>query len=85
MSNYNWLYSPTLFSRTNGTTFQTSRVDNEVKNLIKINNVISYKFKHTLPNGIPIEPIIYRIRRDITWKDALNNRSKILPNPGTPI
>jgi len=63
-----------------GNTFRTRRIEENVKNKIQINDVISYKHLKTSPNGKPIQPRIYRIRRDLDWKDVLANWVKYSPN-----
>jgi hypothetical protein len=72
----------TVNFRTNGTTFRTKLVTSDLKKKIKINDVVTYKFKIVQTAGKPILPEIFQIRRDITWKDALLNRSKIINETG---
>jgi hypothetical protein len=73
------IYLFKLLIRANGIIFLAKLVANEIRRKIKVNNVISFQFKHMSPTGIPIQPVILKIRHDISWQDVLNNRSKFLP------
>jgi hypothetical protein len=43
----------------------------EVKQEVTVGSVISYKCRTMTPDGIPILPIIYRIRYDLKWSDII--------------
>jgi hypothetical protein len=62
--------------RTNGSTFETSFIDEILKGKIKVGHVISYKFGMTAPNGNPMQPKIYQIRHDLLWDDILAKQSR---------
>jgi len=51
-------------------------IEANLRKEIQINDVISYKHTKISPNGKPIQPRIYQIRRDLTWKDVLANWTK---------
>jgi hypothetical protein len=72
-----------IISRTNGKSFQTALIDDAIMNRIKIGDVVRYKFKKSSPDGRPICPIIYQIRHDMTWKQALANHPSIPEKAGT--
>ena len=62
--------------RTNGLSFQTIHVAEDVKRLIKLNEVVSYKFTHFHLDGIPLHPVIYKVRKDVPWNEVLKMRPK---------
>jgi hypothetical protein len=62
--------------RTNGLMFHTQLLEEDVRKDIKINDVISYKFTNTTEDGKPVRPIIYQLRRDLTWREVLSKLPK---------
>jgi hypothetical protein len=46
----------------------------ELKSFIKVNDVVSYYFKHISSAGKLIKPEIYKLRKDLTWASVLENQ-----------
>ena len=42
-------------------------------NHLKIGSVVSYRCTGISKKGIPIRPVINKIRNDVTWTDVLEN------------
>jgi len=55
-----------------GQTFLSRCLQTLTKN-IKINSIVSYKYSYTLKKGIPSNPVIYKIRPDLTWQNIVNS------------
>jgi hypothetical protein len=58
-------------------------IEEDIKDQVKKNDVISYKFTRTSIDGKPICPRIHLIRRDLNWSDALSDKSKVSKTAGT--
>jgi hypothetical protein len=49
-------------------------IDSSVDGKIKIGDIISYKYSNLTLKNYPINPIIFRIRSDLTWDDVMMNQ-----------
>jgi len=54
----------------NNQVFKTDRVEDTVGE-IKVGEIISYKYLQLNSVGIPIAPVIIKIRSDLTWNDVI--------------
>ena len=42
-----------------------------IRDLLKVNDVVSYKSSSISGSGKPVLPLIYRIRSDLTWEEVI--------------
>jgi hypothetical protein len=61
--------------RQNGLYFRARFSTPELGATIKVHDVVSYKFSSLTVSGKPIQPSIYRVRRDRTWEEMMVLRS----------
>jgi hypothetical protein len=70
----------TRFYRANGVRFQTSLIEDSIKELVTINDVVSFRF--TWHNSKPVGAMIYRIRYDLAWSSISTEQPKIVHSYG---
>jgi len=47
---------------------------------ISVGDVVSFKYSKITKTGVPIDPIIYRIRNELKWDDVLINAARLKHN-----
>ena len=63
-----------FFTRPEGVSF-TTEVPEDFQNEVypKKGDIISFSFQNFSKNEVPVDPQLYRIREDLTWKDVVQN------------
>jgi hypothetical protein len=59
--------------------FRTNLIEEDLKNVVKRNDIISYKFISTFRSGKPKQPKIYQIRHDLKWDSSKISRREFSP------
>ena len=54
-------------------TFYARVADSSIRKFLKVGSVVSYKYLKISKSGLPVAPVIFRVRDDMTWKEVLHN------------
>jgi hypothetical protein len=55
--------------------FTFDKIEESIRDVVKVGDVVSYKYATVSKNGVPVNTVIYRIRRDLIWSDVLKSKN----------
>jgi hypothetical protein len=67
--------------RPTGKSFLVPSYNVELAEPVKPGDIISFNYETYLSNEVPVNPKIYRIRKDVVWEDILDDATQTQPQP----
>lgn len=66
-----------ILGRPNDVTFQVAAEDITAIEPLRVGDIVSFSYNNLSPNQVPVGPNVFRVRRDLSWNDAISDFSRI--------
>lgn len=66
-----------ILGRPNDVTFQVAAEDITAIEPLRVGDIVSFSYNNLSPNQVPVGLNVFRVRRDLSWNDAISDFSRI--------